>query len=318
MPSSPPLRYTGVMPTAQFHPAVAQWFTRHFSFPTECQCQAWPAINSGAHTLIAAPTGSGKTLAAFLCAIDDLLRQGLAGPLPDQTQVLYVSPLKALSNDVQKNLQAPLQGVRDELLELGQPDVDIRALVRTGDTPPAERERMRRVPPHILVTTPESLYLLLTSESGRRMLAGVKTVIVDEIHALAGNKRGAHLALSLERLTALCDKPPVRVGLSATQRPLSEVANFLIGDRDVPRTIVDIGHVRARDLAIEITASPLETVMSGEAWAEVYQRLVALIRVHRTTLVFVNTRRMAERVARALAEQLGEQAVTSPLTAEAA
>src|SRR5487761_737385 len=217
-----------------FHPATVAWFRKTFATPTEAQRAAWPAIRAGRPTLIAAPTGSGKTLAAFLAAIDALVCEGLERGLKDECQVLYVSPLKALSNDIQKNLQAPLEGIRNQLLESGLPDVDIRALVRTGDTPQAERERMRRTPPHILVTTPESLYILLTSDSGRKLLSTVKTVIVDEIHALAGNKRGAHLALSLERLAALTPKPPVRIGLSATQKPIEEVARFLPGPRRGP------------------------------------------------------------------------------------
>src|SRR5574340_1379611 len=226
----------------QFHPAVATWFSRTFAAPTDAQLQAWPAIRASRHTLIAAPTGSGKTLAAFLAAIDALLRQGLECGLKNECRVLYVSPLKALSNDIQKNLQQPLEGIRNALFESGQPDVEIRALVRTGDTPQSERERMRREPPHILVTTPESLYILLTSDSGRRMLATVRTVIVDEIHALAGNKRGAHLALSLERLAALTPTPPVRIGLSATQKPIEEVAHFLTG------TAQECAIVNARDV----------------------------------------------------------------------
>ncbi|MGH8311868.1 MAG: DEAD/DEAH box helicase, partial [Gammaproteobacteria bacterium] len=212
-----------------FHPATASWFKRTFTAPTEAQAQAWPAIRAGRHTLIAAPTGSGKTLAAFLAAIDALVCEGLEHGLKNECQVLYVSPLKALSNDIQKNLQAPLEGIREELRAQNLPDVEIRALVRTGDTPQSERERMRREPPHILVTTPESLYILLTSDSGRKILSTVKNVIVDEIHALAGNKRGAHLALSLERLAALTSAPPVRIGLSATQKPIEEVARFLTG-----------------------------------------------------------------------------------------
>ena len=192
------------MSLQHFHPAVAAWFSKQFGTPTDVQSQAWPAIRRRTHTLIAAPTGSGKTLAAFLAAIDELVHEGLANPLPDETRVLYVSPLKALSNDIHKNLELPLAGIRDELLMLGMSDVSIRAQVRTGDTPQGERERMRRLPPHILVTTPESLYILLTSDSGRRMLGSVRSVIVDEIHAMAGNKRGAHLTLSLERLSALC------------------------------------------------------------------------------------------------------------------
>src|SRR5205085_3749506 len=212
-----------------FHPAVAAWFERSFSAPTGAQAQAWPAILAGRHVLISAPTGSGKTLAAFLAAIDGLVRQGLAGELKDETQIVYVSPLKALSNDIQRNLQAPLAGIGECLRELGLPEVEIRTWVRTGDTPAGERDRMRRRPPHIVVTTPESLYILLGSESGRAMLATTRTVIVDEIHALAPNKRGSHLALSLERLAALCGDRLLRIGLSATQKPVEEVARFLVG-----------------------------------------------------------------------------------------
>ncbi len=296
-----------------FHPAVSSWFEASFSAPTPCQKQAWPAISSGKHTLVAAPTGSGKTLAAFLCAINDLLSQGLkqGGFLEQGVQVLYVSPLKALSNDIQKNLQAPLQGIRDQLLSTGQADVDVQALARTGDTSPADRERMRRNPPHILVTTPESLYLLLTSESGRASLRTVRTVIIDEIHALAGNKRGAHLSLSLQRLSALVDDRLTRIGLSATQRPIAQVANFLIGNEHEPRIVVDIGHHRERDLELALTGSPLETVMPAEAWSEFYDHLAGLIEQHKTTLVFVNTRRLAERIARHLVDRLGEEAITA-------
>ncbi|HEX5518329.1 MAG TPA: DEAD/DEAH box helicase, partial [Pseudolabrys sp.] len=252
-----------------FHPAVADWFDRSFPAPTPAQAAAWPSIQSGRHTLIAAPTGSGKTLAAFLAAIDDLLKQGLAGELKDETQVIYVSPLKALSNDIQRNLEAPLAGIRDALQARGLPDVEIRTWVRTGDTPPGDRDRMRRRPPHILVTTPESLYILLGSESGRRMLAPARTVIVDEIHAVAPNKRGAHLALTLERLAALCGDRLLRIGLSATQKPIEMVAQFLIGSGPdgAPAgkcKIIDTGHIRARDLALEVPSSPLEAVMSGE------------------------------------------------------
>jgi ATP-dependent Lhr-like helicase len=207
-------------PVSLFHPAVAAWFNRHFAVPTPAQAQAWPAIQAGRHVLVAAPTGSGKTLAAFMAAIDALVRQGVRGALKDETQVLYVSPLKALSNDIQRNLEAPLTGIRSLLAEQGLPDVDIRTFVRTGDTPPGERQRMARRPPHIVVTTPESLYILLGSQSGRAMLATTRTVIVDEIHALAPNKRGTHLAVSLERLEALCRHRLLRVGLSATQKPI--------------------------------------------------------------------------------------------------
>src|SRR5215471_4647066 len=213
-------------PAAAFHPAVESWFRKTFAAPTEAQARAWPAIQAGRHVLVAAPTGSGKTLSAFLAAIDDLVRRGVEAPLPDETFVVYVSPLKALSNDIKINLEAPLNGIRD---------VEIRTSVRTGDTPQSERERMRRQPPHIVVTTPESLYILLGSESGRLMLASTRTVIVDEIHALAPNKRGAHLALSLERLEALCGRPLTRIGLSATQKPIEEVARFLVGAADDAR-----------------------------------------------------------------------------------
>ena len=300
-----------------FHPAVAEWFTRTFDCATQCQRAAWDAIRSGRHALIAAPTGSGKTLAAFLAAIDALVREGLQRPLPAATRVLYVSPLKALSNDVQRNLERPLMGISDCLNEQGLPCVGIRTMVRTGDTPAAAREAMRRTPPHILVTTPESLYILLTSEGGRRMLASVQTVIVDEIHALASSKRGAHLALSLERLDALTSFPANRIGLSATQKPIEEVARLLVGAHRVDAAghpdcaIVDTGHVRRRELALEVPESPLEGIMSGEVWGEVYARLASLVAAHHTTLVFVNTRRLAERVAHALSERLGEAHVTS-------
>jgi ATP-dependent helicase Lhr and Lhr-like helicase len=301
-------------PADLFHPAVASWFARAFGAPTAAQARAWPAIGAGRHTLVAAPTGSGKTLAAFLAAIDALVRQGVEGALIDETQVLYVSPLKALSNDIQRNLQAPLIGIQEELRALGLPGADIRAWVRTGDSPSAERERMRRRPPHIVVTTPESLYILLSSESGRNMLKTTRTVIVDEIHALAPNKRGAHLALSLERLEALCQRPLQRIGLSATQKPIETVAQFLVGaggEGIADCEIIDGGHIRARDLALEVPLSPLEAVMSAEVWSQNYDRLAELIAEHRTTLVFVNTRRMAERVAGQLSARLGDENVTA-------
>jgi ATP-dependent Lhr-like helicase len=299
-----------------FHPAVAAWFAGSFSAPTPAQAEAWPAIKARRHTLIAAPTGSGKTLAAFLAAIDELVRRGLEGGLTDETHVVYVSPLKALSNDIHRNLEAPLAGIREELKRRGLPDVEIRTWVRTGDTPASERERMRRRPPHIIVTTPESLYVLLGSESGRKMLATAETAIVDEIHAMAPNKRGAHLAVSLERLSALRGDRLLRIGLSATQNPIREVAHFLVGSAPdgapaAEVAIIDAGHQRPRDLKLEMPRSPLESVMSGETWTQVYARLAELIEAHRTTLVFVNTRRMAERIARELTERLGEQAVTA-------
>ncbi len=303
------------MSSLRFHPAVTAWFGSHFGTPSDVQAQAWPAIQAGQNTLISAPTGSGKTLAAFLAAIDQLVHEGLQFPLADETYVLYISPLKALSNDIHKNLELPLNGIRDALLENGFPDVPIRAMVRTGDTTQSERAMMKRTPPHILVTTPESLYILLTSDSGREILKTVRSVIVDEIHALAGNKRGAHLMLSLERLNQLCDKPPVRIGISATQKPIEGMALYLTGQHDDPVqracTIVDTGHVRVRDLAIEMTGSPLEAVMANEVWDEIYRRLEQLIEQHRTTLIFVNTRRLAERAAAALAVKLGNDAVTS-------
>src|SRR6266481_4300178 len=297
-----------------FHPAVAAWFARTFDAPTPAQERAWPALQAGRHVLVAAPTGSGKTFAAFLAAIDQLVKEGLAGPLPDETRIVYVSPLKALSNDIQRNLEAPLEGIREELAVLNLPEVAIRAVVRTGDTSQAERAGMRRKAPHIVVTTPESLYILLGSQSGREMLATCRTVIVDEIHAIAGNKRGAHLALSLERLQALTGRGLARIGLSATQKPIEEVARFLMGSRAAAGedcVIIDSGHVRSRDLKLELPPAPLEAVMSGEVWTQVYDRLAELIREHRTTLVFVNTRRLAERVARHLSERLGEENVAA-------
>src|SRR5881394_1965854 len=305
------------MSLAGFHPAIERWFEARFREPTDPQRRAWPLIQAGRNALIAAPTGSGKTFAAFLAAIDALLRQGLDGTLGDGTQVVYVSPLKALSNDVQKNLAEPLAEIRRTLEGLCLPDVEIRTLVRTGDTPAPARQEMVRRPPHILVTTPESLYLILTSERAREMLRGVRTVIVDEIHAVARDKRGSHLALSLERLEHLAGRRLQRIGLSATQKPIDEIAQFLVGAPRVPNpearapSIIDSGHARSLDLAIEIPSSPLEAVMAAEVWDEIYERLVQLISEHRTTLVFVNTRRLAERLALHLSERLGADQVTS-------
>jgi len=301
-----------------FHPAVANWFQRTFDAPTAAQLAAWPAIAAQRHVLIAAPTGSGKTLAGFLAVIDELVRAGVAANgLADETLVVYVSPLKALSNDIHRNLEAPLAGIREELAALGLPEIGIRTFVRTGDTPPHERQSMRKRPPHIVVTTPESLYILLGSESGRQMLASTRTVIVDEIHAMVGSKRGVHLALTLERLEALAGRKLTRVGLSATQKPIAEVARFLVGARNLRPdgsadcTIIDTGHVRERDLELEIPPAPLEAVMAGEVWTQLYDRLAELVNEHRTTLVFVNTRRQAERIARHLSERLGAENVTA-------
>src|SRR6185295_9927047 len=305
-------------PLTEFHPAVAAWFASQLGAPTEVQALAWPEIRAGRSALIAAPTGSGKTLAAFLAAIDDLVKAGLDAPLPDAIRVVYVSPLKALSNDIQKNLAEPLAGIRRELVARGLADPEIRTLVRTGDTPTAERAAMVRRPPHVLVTTPESLYILLTSESGRRMLASAETAIVDEIHAVAGDKRGSHLALSLARLESLVEKNGgslARIGLSATQRPIEEIARFLVGcdaaGATRPCSIVDVGHRRRIDTGIELPPSPLSAVMANEVWDELYDRLAERIATHRTTLVFTNTRRLAERISRHLAERLGETRVTA-------
>ncbi len=301
-------------PLQRFHPAVATWFRDAFAAPTEIQQRAWAQIAGGRHTLIAAPTGSGKTLAAFLSAIDGLMRRSVDGTLTEATSVLYVSPLKALSNDIHRNLEQPLAGIHALLHPEGadgqEGSAPIRSLVRTGDTPSAARAAMTRRPPHILVTTPESLYLLLTADGGRRMLRTVETVIVDEIHAVVGSKRGSHLALSLERLQALTEAPPRRIGLSATQKPIERVAEYLVPSSH-PCAIVDVGHRRRMDTALELPDSPLAAVMSNEVWEEIYARLCELIAAHRTTLIFVNTRRMAERAAHELSERLGADAVAA-------
>ncbi len=292
-----------------FHPAVAAWFGERFGSPTAAQHEAWPAIGSGVHTLIAAPTGSGKTLAAFLAAINELAVEAEQGELPNETRVVYVSPLKALSNDIEKNLREPLQSITRRLAEMGADATTIRAEVRTGDTPQRVRAAMRRRPPHILVTTPESLYILLTSASGRKMLSTTTTVIVDEIHAVIEQRRGAHLALSLERLSRVCERPPTRVGLSATQNPIATVADFLVGEQNTDVRIVDTGLKRDLDLAVCVPASPLSAVMSLDVWDEVCDRLAELISTHETTLVFVNTRRLSERIAAWLSERVGEELV---------
>lgn len=305
------------MSLTQFHSVVADWFTNRFTTPTSIQQDAWPSIKAGNHTLISAPTGSGKTLAAFYASIDDLVRLGLEGKLENQTHVVYISPLKALGNDIEKNLQVPLKGILADLKEAGHPEVNITAAVRSGDTPSSARAKMLKRPPHILVTTPESLYLLLTSEGGRKMLKTVKTLIVDEIHALVGDKRGSHLSLSMERLDALTETPLQRIGLSATQKPISLVAKYLVGTRNFTAknqadcTIVDAGHKREIDLGLVVPKSPLSAVMSKEVWDEVYADIEAKILQHSTTLIFVNTRRLAERMSLKLRERLGNTAVTA-------
>src|SRR5581483_10848210 len=287
-----------------FHPVLRQWWAGRFAAPTEAQLAGWAAIRRGEPTLIAAPTGSGKTLAAFLISLDDLVKEGeAAGGLADEVRVIYVSPLKALSADIHKNLAEPRREIRALC------PVKISAAVRSGDTPQSERAAMLRTPPHILVTTPESLYLLLTAERSRAMLKTARVVIVDEIHAVLQSRRGAHLALSLERLDALCGRRLQRVGLSATQKPIEEVAAFL--SPHAPCAVVDKGHRRNMDLALEVPRSPLEAVMSAEVWQEIYERLVALIEEHRTTLITVNTRRLAERMAHQLSERLGDAQVAA-------
>src|SRR3954470_22857928 len=292
-----------------FDPLVQEWFASRLGAPTEPQLQGWPLIRDRRDVLISAPTGSGKTLAAFLVCIDSLVRRARLGPLPDRTEIVYVSPLKALSNDVHKNLDLPLAEIRALAAERGIPLAPIRTALRTGDTPQSERRQMTRECPHILVTTPESLYILLTADGPRRILSNVDTMIVDEIHAVADDKRGSHLALTLARLDRLVQQggapKPQRIGLSATVKPVEEVAAFL-SDRV---SIVNIGHRRAMEVAVEIPRDELGPVASNEMWGEIYDRVAELIRENRTTLVFVNTRRLAERVAHHLTARLGENAV---------
>ncbi|HSU18459.1 MAG TPA: DEAD/DEAH box helicase, partial [Acidobacteriaceae bacterium] len=310
------------------HPLVQEWFTVKFGTPTEPQIAGWPAILRGEATLISAPTGSGKTLSAFLVCIDKLLRAALEGRLAPHTHVVYVSPLKALSNDVQKNLEGPLREIQELALARGYLCPHIRAGVRTGDTLAKDRAAMLRQPPHILVTTPESLYILLTAGKPRQNLARVSTVIVDEIHATADDKRGSHLALSLERLDALVcgenrlssgamltgfSSPPQRIGLSATQNPIEVVADFLVGSAPEREraTILQVGQRRELDLAIEVPAEELGSITSTAMWTGIYDRLAALALEHRSTLVFVNTRRLVEKISFELAERLGAEAVAA-------
>ena len=305
------------MPLSTFHPVIQRWFRSRFDAPTEAQATGWPAIAQGRHTLIAAPTGSGKTLTAFLTCIDQLVRQGIDTGLPDATQVVYVSPLKALSNDIQKNLATPLEEIAALAEETGTPIPQITTAVRTGDTPASERQKLAKRPPHILITTPESLYILLTSESGRRGLKHVRTLILDEIHAVADDKRGAHLALSVERLCQLSEEPITRIGLSATQRPLSEMARFLVGNRHIDGegnpdcVVVDTGSRRKVDLSVELPEQELGPIATHEIWGETLDAIAGLTQTHAITLVFVNTRRLVERVAHQLSSRLGEEAVVA-------
>ena len=278
-----------------FHPIIQEWFERSFARPTETQGLAWKEITAGRDVLISAPTGSGKTLAAFLACLDRLVRAALDGSLQDETEVVYVSPLKALSNDIQKNLERPLHEIAQLAGEKGFLMPPIRVAVRTGDTPMSERQQMIKRPPHVLVTTPESLFILLTAERSRHLLKTAKTFIIDEIHALVDDKRGAHLALSAVRLDDLVMKAgrrhPQRIGLSATVRPIEEVAKFVAPHK--PIEIINRGHRRELDVAVEVPKDELGPVASNEMWAETYDRISELILAHRTTLVFVNTRRLA-------------------------
>ena len=305
------------MPLSEFHPIIQRWFYSRFAGPTDAQLAGWPAIAAGRHALIAAPTGSGKTLTAFLACIDQLVRRGMEEGLPDETQVVYVSPLKALSNDIQRNLSAPLAEIGALADELGEPVPRITTAVRTGDTKPTERRKQASKPPHILITTPESLNILLTSRSGREGLRHVKTLILDEIHAVADDKRGSHLSLSVERLCSLVEGRITRIGLSATQRPLEETARFLVGSDNIDAEgtpdcqIVDVGHSRTLDLAVQLPEGDLGPIATHELWAEDLDTIADLVRSHGTTLVFVNTRRLVERVARQLTERLGEDAVVA-------
>jgi ATP-dependent Lhr-like helicase len=293
------------------HPLVREWFTERFGTATEPQEQGWPHILAGKTTLISAPTGSGKTFSAFLACIDKLVRKAVSGKLADETEVVYVSPLKALSNDIQKNLDGPLSEIVALAEKQGIAMAEIRTAVRTGDTPMPERQAMLRKPPHIMVTTPESLYILVTAEKSRKMLRTVETVIVDEIHAVADDKRGAHLSLTLERLDKLAMRVPNRIGLSATQKPIELVAQFLAGSNKITPIIVNVGHKRQLDIAVEVPASPLGPIASSVHWDEHFDRLVELINQHRSTLVFVNTRKQAERVAMHLGQKLGEDSVAT-------
>ena len=302
---------------AQFHPLIQEWFRSRFEAPTGAQAEGWPAIARGTHTLVAAPTGSGKTLAAFMTCLDRLVRAGLEGSLPETTEVVYVSPLKALANDIERNLTGPLAEIGRLAEERGTPLPEIRVGLRTGDTPASKRQAMAKRPPHMLVTTPESLYILLTSDSGRRGLAGVRTLILDELHAVADDKRGSHLSLSVERLCRLADGPITRIGLSATQRPIEEVGRFLVGAANIAPDgkpdclIVDTGHSREMDLALELPEDEIGPIATHEQWDHALDRVAELVRAHHTTILFVNTRRLVERLAHQMSERLGEKAVAA-------
>ncbi len=297
----------------RFHPAVRRWFERRFpDGPTEAQVEGWPSIAAGRHTLVCAPTGSGKTLAGFLAAIDALYRAHEAGePIEGVARVVYLSPLKALAVDVHANLEQPLAEIAEVARELGYEPAPITVAVRTGDSTSWERQMMVRRPPNLLVTTPESLYLYLTAERSRATLAAVDTVIVDEIHALARDKRGSHLTLSLERLGAVTERPPVRLGLSATVKPVETAARLLVGAGESLPTVVYSGHRRRRDLSLELPDGELEAAISGDQFGEILDRIGAHVARHRTTLVFVNTRKLSERVAHQLGERLGEEQVAA-------
>ncbi len=293
---------------ATFHPLVQRWFTRAFGEATPPQREAWPRIAGGENVLITAPTGSGKTLAAFLACVDRLVREAVAGTLAQRTHIVYVSPLKALSNDVQKNLLVPLAGLEEEAAAAGLPPLGIEVLVRTGDTPAAERQRMAKRPPHILITTPESLYLCMTAAGSRAALAEVDTIVIDEIHALVRDKRGSHMALSLARLEALTGRAPQMIGLSATTKPLERVAEFLVGPGRACH-IVRAGHMRPWNMALEIPDGELGAVASHEMWGQIYDRLVTLSENHRTILIFTSTRKLSERIAHDLGERIGSDLV---------
>ncbi|MGI9595005.1 MAG: DEAD/DEAH box helicase, partial [Acidimicrobiales bacterium] len=313
-----------LVPGVGFHPAVAAWFRRRFEGPTPPQVEGWPHIAAGRHTLIAAPTGSGKTLAGFLMAINRLYVDRASAPIPvegpaTETTVVYVSPLKALAVDIAENLERPLAEIAEVAAGMGLPVPTITLGVRTGDTPQSERQSMIRKPRTFVVTTPESLYLMVTAAKSRETLRTVNTIIVDEIHAMARDKRGSHLAVTLERLDHICSRPPARVGLSATQRPIETVARLLVGTRTVGGgsggpidcAIVDSGHQRSLDVQLELPDNELEAVASHSQMDQVLDRIAELVAEHRTTLVFVNTRRLAERLAHQLGERLGDDVVAA-------